>query len=114
MSTPPARYSRGGFIPGPPIHATVRRLDYCVCGEPRYSLDDGPPVHLIPAGTTLDAFRGWARLCPLLQAEEARAQAAVDKATTGARRTYWVPGPVDPRRVTRADLDRGIDLGSHA
>ena len=89
------RFSCGGFIPGPPIHATVRRLDHCVCGEPLYSLDDGPPEHLVPAGTTFEAFRDWARRCPLLQAEEARAQAAADKATTGTGtvHTYWVPAP---------------------
>ncbi|WP_102508119.1 hypothetical protein [Sanguibacter massiliensis] len=108
MSTTPARYSRGGFLPGPPVHVTRRRLDPCTCGEPLYSFDDGPPEHLCPAGITLDDFRAWTQRCPLLQAESARARAAVTSSPTA--RTYWVPGPVDPEHVTQADLDRGIDI----
>ena len=23
----------------------------------------------------------------------------------------WLPGPIDPERITMADLDRGIDVG---
>ncbi len=71
-------FSRGGYLPtAEPIPINRRRLDDCPCGQPIYSLDGGPPEHIIPARTSVDDWRAWAARCPLLQAEDARARIAI-------------------------------------
>ena len=70
------RFSQGGWLPpSEPITITCRRLDDCSCGRPTYSIDGGPPEHIVPAGTSADDWRTWATRCPILQAEDARARA---------------------------------------
>jgi len=72
-------FSRGGYLPpASPTPIPPRPPDTSPWA---YSIDGGPPEHIIPAGTNVDDWRAWAGRCPLLQAEDERARDHVRQAS---------------------------------